>query len=64
MQAWTAYRHWRQAGDPAPRWGFARVSLHGQDLGLCATLEVVDDVYLGSPSEHSSGVDGNPYAGE
>jgi hypothetical protein len=37
---------WRRAGLAAPRSGFAWVQLNGEPLGLYATLEPIDEVFL------------------
>lgn len=41
-----SYEAWRAAGSPAPRTGYATVSLNGRYLGLYAILETMDDDFV------------------
>ena len=41
-----SYALFRAAGVPAPRVGYARVRVNGEDYGLYATIEPYDDVFL------------------
>ena len=41
-----AYKFFDEAGVPAPRCGFARVRVNGEDLGVYTTLEVYDERML------------------
>ena len=43
IHEWLAYRLFASAGVPAPRTGFARVTLNGVDYGGYLALEAVDD---------------------
>lgn len=43
MAETLAYRMWRASDAPAPRTGYARVSLNGDPLGLYTIVEAMDD---------------------
>ena len=46
LAEWTAYTLFRAMGVPAPRVGYAVVSIDGEDKGLYAVVESMDDVAL------------------
>ncbi len=46
MSEELAYGMFRDAGVPAPRTGFARLSVNGSDYGLYSVIEVADDEFL------------------
>lgn len=46
MAETLAYRTWRQADSPAPRTGYAWVSLNGEAMGLYTILESMDDQFV------------------
>jgi hypothetical protein len=46
MAETLAYRTWRQADSPAPRTGYAWVSLNGEALGLYTIVESMDDQFV------------------
>ncbi|MSP56314.1 MAG: hypothetical protein EXR69_12035 [Myxococcales bacterium] len=50
-----AYRIFRDAGVPAPRTGFARVSVNGADYGLYVIVETPDDQFLKGNFADSAG---------
>lgn len=51
-----AYRIFREGGIPAPRVGYARLHINGEDWGLYALIETVDDVFLSGWYADNSGV--------
>ena len=51
-----AYRIFREGGIPAPRVGYARLHINGEDWGLYALIETVDDVFLSRWYADNSGV--------
>jgi spore coat protein H len=51
-----SYLIYRTGGIPAPRVGYARLSINGEDWGLYALIETVDDTFLGRWYADSSGV--------
>ncbi|MDG1482373.1 MAG: CotH kinase family protein [Myxococcota bacterium] len=51
-----AYMLFRSAGIPAPRVGYVRLSINGEDWGLYALIENVDDTFLDRWYADSSGV--------
>ncbi|MCG8418969.1 MAG: CotH kinase family protein [Proteobacteria bacterium] len=55
------YRVYREAGVPAPRVGYATVTLNGERKGLYAIVENIDDLFLASTFADPSG---NLYEGE
>jgi len=46
LRTCLAYEHFRSVGVPAPRCGFAHVVVNGQDMGIYATVQAVDDHLL------------------
>lgn len=50
-----AYDLLREAGLPAPRCAFARVTVNGQALGLYAQVEAIDEGFLGDHFRFTSG---------
>ncbi len=46
MAETMAYWTWREQGNPAPRTGYASVTLNGELLGLYAVLESMDDDFM------------------
>ncbi len=46
LRTCLAYDHFRRVGVPAPRCGFAHVVVNGEDLGIYALLQAVDDHFL------------------
>ncbi len=46
MAETLAYRTYRAAGSPAPRTGYARVTLNGVRLGLYTLVEAMDDEFV------------------
>jgi len=51
-----AYMLYRSAGIPAPRVGYVRLSINGEDWGLYALIENVDDTFLDRWYADGSGV--------
>ncbi len=47
-----AYRVARSMGLPASRTGYAKVTVNGTDYGLYLDLETLDDVFLGTATQH------------
>lgn len=60
VHEYAAYTFYRAMGVPAPRVGYARVSVNGTDYGLYLSVESVDDNFL---DEWFGGHDGNLYEG-
>ncbi|MCP4448066.1 MAG: hypothetical protein GY811_22435 [Myxococcales bacterium] len=58
MHEWLAYQIFRGAEVPAPRSGFARVSVNGENYGLYANVESIDDRFL---NDRFAGDEGNLY---
>jgi len=56
-----AYALFRKAGCPAPRVGFAHVTVNGKDLGIYSSVENVDPSFLARHFEDGSG---NLYEGQ
>lgn len=46
LRTCLAYAHFNAVGVPAPRCGFAHVVVNGEDLGVYATVQPVDDHFL------------------
>jgi len=58
LHEWLSYRIFDGAGVPAPRSGFARVSVNGDIYGLYANVETIDDRFLADRYDDG---DGNLY---
>ena len=46
MAETLAYRMWRLSGNPAPRTGYANVTLNGEAYGLYTIVEAMDDGFI------------------
>ncbi len=46
MAETLAYRTWRLSGNPAPRTGYANVTLNGEPYGLYTIVEAMDDTFI------------------
>ena len=46
LRTCLAYAHFNAVGVPAPRCGFSHVVVNGEDMGLYATVQAVDDHFL------------------
>lgn len=46
VHEWLAYTLFRSQGVPAPRTGYAHVTLNGADMGLYLNIETLDDVLI------------------
>jgi hypothetical protein len=55
MHETLAYRVYREAGLQAPRTGYARVWVNGEDYGLYLIVDTMDDVYIDQWWEDGSG---------
>jgi hypothetical protein len=60
LRTCLAYDYFNRAGVPAPRCGFAHMVVNGEDLGIYATVQVVDDHFL---AEHGVGPDAPLFEG-
>jgi len=56
-----AYQFFADAGVPAPKCGFAQVTVNGEDLGIYTTLEVYDELML---ADHFPDASGKLYEGQ
>ncbi len=55
LREWVAYRVFRAVGAPAPRVGYAEVTVNGMEYGLYVNLESYDDEFLERVYEDPSG---------
>lgn len=64
VQRYLGYWIWRRLGHPAPRAGFARLAIDGEDKQLYGVSEIVDAAFLAQPEWGFAGGTGNLYEGE